>query len=66
MLLAFVMPEFAAMFAQQKRSLPQITQWVLQLAETVEHQGKWWLFGLSASPVMGLWCYRRSNLPECC
>lgn len=61
MLLAFVMPEFAAMFAQQKRSLPQITQWVLQLAETVEHQGKWWLFGLSASPVMGLWCYRRSE-----
>lgn len=61
MLLAFVMPEFAAMFAQQKRSLPEITQWVLQLSETVEHHGTWWLFGLSVSPVMGFWFYRQSE-----
>ena len=61
MLLAFVMPEFAAMFAQQKRSLPEITQWVIQLSETIEHQGKWWLFGTVVSAMMGLWSYRYST-----
>ena len=60
MLLAFVMPEFAAMFAQQKRSLPEITQWVIRLSETIEHQGKWWLFGTVISAMIGLWSYRYS------
>lgn len=60
MLLAFVMPEFATMFAQQKRALPQITQWVIELSETVEQRGKWWLFGILASAMTGFWIYRHS------
>ena len=61
MLLAFVMPEFAAMFAQQKRSLPAFTQWVIQLSETIEHQGTWWLLGVFLSLAMGFWVYRHST-----
>ena len=61
MLLAFVMPEFAVMFAQQKRSLPAFTQWVIQLSETIEHQGAWWLLGVFLSLVMGFWVYCRSK-----
>lgn len=60
MLLAFVMPEFAAMFAQQNRSLPEITQWVIQLSERIEQQGMWWLFGIFVCSVMGFWLYRHS------
>lgn len=59
LLLAFVMPEFAAMYGQQGHDLPIITQWVIGLSDQLLECGWIYLVVLAVAFAAGTSAYQR-------